>query len=224
MPVNLNKVQKKIIKKKGKDAIHENSRDSKIIKRAGGREEKLAKAAHVTMKTRQGYSMCHHVQGDRGGFFADSVVKTVNRVDFFKEQLPEDDATFVAMSDEDLLNATLLYVFPIYLFHPDGKETKLGDSPRYMSRLDEEITQLESEQRKNRPPVKRLVDLREAKQNEQRELESGGFWVPDLTDGVSVKRIRGWNGEWSALSAIKFVRLLKSGIKKPSAFPPRGLS
>lgn len=93
-----------------------------------------------------------------------------------------------------------------------------------MSRLDEEITQLESEQRKNRPPVKRLVDLREAKQNEQRELESGGFWVPDLTDGVSVKRIRGWNGEWSALSAIKFVRLLKSGIKKASAFPPRGLS
>lgn len=56
------------------------------------------------------------------------MVKTVNRVDFFKEQLPEDDATFVAMSDEDLLNATLLYVYPIYLFHTN--EMKLNQENR----------------------------------------------------------------------------------------------
>ncbi|KAI5298894.1 DNA-dependent RNA polymerase II, partial [Ascosphaera pollenicola] len=141
MPVNLSKVQKKIIKKKGKDAIHENSRDSKTLRRAGGREEKLAKAASVAMRARRSYT---------------------NRVDFFKERLPEDDAV-VAISDEELLNGTIAY----------------------LSRLDDEIAHLESEQRKNRPPVKRLVDLREAKQAEQRELDTGGFWVPDMTDEIS---------------------------------------
>lgn len=53
---NLHKVQKKLSKKRGKlNALHENSRDSKILRRAGGREERLARLAAVTSKERQGF-------------------------------------------------------------------------------------------------------------------------------------------------------------------------
>lgn len=56
MPKNLYKVQKHISKKKGKlGTLHEGSRDSKRLQAAGGREEKLARAAAVTNKGRLGY-------------------------------------------------------------------------------------------------------------------------------------------------------------------------
>ncbi|KAI5296197.1 hypothetical protein KEM52_005217 [Ascosphaera acerosa] len=179
MPVNLSKVQKKIIKKKGKDALHENSRDSRQLRRAGAREEKLSQAARVTMRARQGY---------------------VNRVEFFQEQLPEDVSSFT-MTEEEMHALT----------------------DRYLARVDEEISTLTREQRKNRPPPKRLLDLQETRAAELKEFETG-FWVPDLTDETSARRLKAWNGEWSALSAIKFARLLKAGGRKESSFPPRGLS
>lgn len=57
---NLHKVQKKLSKKRGKlNALHENSRDSKILRRAGGREERLARLSVVTSKERQGLCKCY---------------------------------------------------------------------------------------------------------------------------------------------------------------------
>ncbi|KAF2433724.1 hypothetical protein EJ08DRAFT_731302 [Tothia fuscella] len=52
MPVKaLHKVQKHIIKKKGKNAsIHEHSRDSKRLQRASGREDKIAKVISARQK------------------------------------------------------------------------------------------------------------------------------------------------------------------------------
>lgn len=56
MTKNLNKITKKLSKKKGKlDSLHEKSRDAVRLRRAGGREEKLARAAATTMKGRQIY-------------------------------------------------------------------------------------------------------------------------------------------------------------------------
>lgn len=56
MTKNLNKITKKLSKKKGKlDSLHEKSRDAVRLRRAGGREEKLARAAASTMKGRQTY-------------------------------------------------------------------------------------------------------------------------------------------------------------------------
>lgn len=56
MAKNLYKVQKQISKKKGKlGTLHEHSRDSRRLQAAGGREEKLARAAAVTNKSRKGY-------------------------------------------------------------------------------------------------------------------------------------------------------------------------
>ncbi|EER37766.1 conserved hypothetical protein [Histoplasma capsulatum H143] len=79
MPKTLHKVQKQIAKQRRKlDSLHENSRDSKRLRRAGEREHKLAVAASVTMKGRQSF---------------------VDRVHFFKENIQDPPA---ALSDGEM--------------------------------------------------------------------------------------------------------------------------
>ncbi|KIW27838.1 uncharacterized protein PV07_07539 [Cladophialophora immunda] len=53
----LNKVQKQISKKRGgkPNALHENSRDAKRLRRAGAREEKLARLMDAAVKANQVY-------------------------------------------------------------------------------------------------------------------------------------------------------------------------
>lgn len=51
MSKGLEKIQKKIIKKKGKNtALHENSRDAQRLRRAQGRDDKLEKMALARRK------------------------------------------------------------------------------------------------------------------------------------------------------------------------------
>lgn len=60
MPRALAKVYKQISKKRGGskgDALHEKSRDAKRLRRASGREDKLARTTATTVKARQAYSM-----------------------------------------------------------------------------------------------------------------------------------------------------------------------
>jgi translation machinery-associated protein 16 len=62
MTKNFYKVQKQISKKRGKlDALHENSRDSKKLRRASAREDKLARLAAATSKARQSYGENAHL-------------------------------------------------------------------------------------------------------------------------------------------------------------------
>ncbi|KAI5293617.1 hypothetical protein KEM55_007015 [Ascosphaera atra] len=190
MPINLGKVQKKI-SKKGKTALHEKSRDTKILRRAGIREEKLARAAQMTGRARQIYETQSQSQGQNEGQEQE------------QEQAQEGQAkNGVTTISQDALRELII---------------------SFINRHTPEIRALEREQRKNRPPVKRLIELRETKAAEEKEFASG-FWVPDMTDENSVKLLKGWNGEWSALSALRYVRVGKDGRWVGSAFPPRGLS
>ena len=53
------KVQKHIQKRKGKaPALHENSRDSKRLRRAAGRDDKLGRLATAKSRQSQPYCMC----------------------------------------------------------------------------------------------------------------------------------------------------------------------
>ena len=56
-PRALNKVQKKISKKRGgkPNTLHENSRDAQRVRRAGAREEKLARMLDAAARTNQLY-------------------------------------------------------------------------------------------------------------------------------------------------------------------------
>jgi translation machinery-associated protein 16 len=56
MVKNLAKIQKKVAKKKGNvTSLHENSRDSQRIRRASGREDKLARLSSTRAKLNQPY-------------------------------------------------------------------------------------------------------------------------------------------------------------------------
>ena len=94
---------------------------------------------------------------------------------------------------------------------------------RCIHRDAEEIEQLEKERRKGRPPSKREEILKQRTQTEEKELKTG-FWLPDLGDSDVLLALKHWNGQWSSLSAMKFVRLLPDGKKHSSTFPPKGMS
>ncbi|EEH41024.1 hypothetical protein PAAG_03310 [Paracoccidioides lutzii Pb01] len=178
MPRNLNKVQKQIAKKRGKlDALHENSRDAKRLRRAGGREDKLARAAAATMRGRQTF---------------------VDRIRFFQESITDPPAPF---SDEGVLQLIT----------------------RFIGRNQPELDQLAQGRRPGRPPAKREEVLREKMDAESKEFESG-FWMPDMGDGENLKKLAAWNGEWSSMSTLGFIRVAREGGRQRSIFPPKGLS
>ncbi|CAG7929189.1 unnamed protein product [Penicillium olsonii] len=93
---------------------------------------------------------------------------------------------------------------------------------QYIDRDTEEIQQLQSERRKGRPPSKREEALKERVQTEDREFTTG-LWMPDLSDQYALTGMKNWNGHWSGLSAIKFIRFTKDGEKLASTFPPKSM-
>lgn len=71
--------------------------------------------------------------------------------------------------------------------------------------------------------MKREEVLREKIEAEGREFESG-FWLPDMGDEENIKKLAKWNGEWSSMSTLGFVRVARDGTRRKSIFPPKGLS
>ncbi|EEA18978.1 translation machinery-associated protein 16 [Talaromyces marneffei ATCC 18224] len=181
MPLkNLSKIQKKLTKKRGKlNALHEESRNAKILRRASAREDRIARVATSAMIARQSF---------------------LDRVVHFQECL-EELSEPIAMTDEDIVE----------LIH------------KWIHRSDDELQELQEERRKGRPPSKREENLKQRTVTEEKEYRSG-FWMPDVTQQEVRQQLKIWNGEWSSLSALKFIRFLEGGTKQPSTFPPKGLS
>lgn len=93
----------------------------------------------------------------------------------------------------------------------------------YVQRDDEEVAKLEAERRPGRPRSTREDLLKQRIAMEEREYE-GGFWIPDMSDTANLELLRNWNGEWTSLNTLKYVRLSKNGVKHDSSFPPKGQS
>ncbi|KAE8153982.1 translation machinery-associated protein 16 [Aspergillus avenaceus] len=178
MPKSLSKVSKHISKKRGVvEALHENSRDAKRLRRANHRDDRVARVSASMARGRQSY---------------------IDRITYFHETIPEDSGVF---SDSDMMNLIV----------------------RYINRSVPEIEQLQSERRKGRPPSKREEVLLQRTDAENKEFKTG-FWLPDLSQEGVLKALLSWNGDWSGLSSMKFIRLTREGGKQSSAFPPKGLS
>lgn len=94
---------------------------------------------------------------------------------------------------------------------------------RYINRDEEELTQLQQERRKGRPPIRREEALTQRVETEQKEFKTG-FWVPDLSDLDTLLGLKNWNRQWSGLSQLTFVRLTQTGDKQSSSFPPKSIS
>ncbi|KAH8693943.1 translation machinery-associated protein 16 [Talaromyces proteolyticus] len=181
MPIkNLNKIQKKLSKKRGKlNALHEDSRNAKSLRRAGAREDRIARVVTSAMIARQ---------------------SLLDRVAHFQECLKEASEPFTIADDEI-----------VQLIQ------------KWINRDDEEIKQLHEERRKGRPPSKREENLQQRKTIEEKEYRSG-FWMPDIAQQEVRQQMALWNGEWSSLSSMKFIRFAEGGVKQASTFPPKGLS
>lgn len=50
---------------------------------------------------------------------------------------------------------------------------------------------------------------------------NGSSVVPELTTEESASHFTKWEGSWSFLTGMKWVRLSSDGNAKPSSFPPR---
>ena len=94
---------------------------------------------------------------------------------------------------------------------------------RYLARHDEELAELKSERRPGRPSSTREDLLKQHVSTEKREYDTG-FWIPDMTDEGNMEILRAWNGQWTSLSTVKYVRLSRDGTSQSSTFPPKGLS
>lgn len=143
----------------------------------------------------------------------------MDRIAYFQESIPEDSS---AVSDEDLREMVTRYV-GLEARPCSGHLLTRCSSHRYINRDVPEIEQLQHERRKGRPPAKREEVLLQRTETENKELKTG-FWLPDVTQEDVVAALRRWNGDWSSLSTMKFIRITADGGKQASAFPPKGLS
>ncbi|POS86805.1 hypothetical protein EPUL_001505 [Erysiphe pulchra] len=178
MSKGLEKVQKKIIKKKGKNsALHENSRDAQRLRRAQGRDDKLEKMALARRKI------------DRP--------LLVERAKYFQ-------------------NSTMI---------SDGRSLKMEEIhtliKRFLEQYAEQLSQLKKERRPGRPSSAR-EDLIRIKVAAGEKEYKDGFYMPDLTDENNIVFLKKWEGSWSYLSTLKWVRVSSSGKLQTSRFPPKG--
>ena len=179
MPSNrLSKVQKQITKKKGKNAIlHEGSRDTMRLQRAGARDDKINRLAAVREKQNRPY---------------------LQRLQFFQTAAEEQNSIFSIPEIQVLIE-------------------------KYIQRDDEELEALKAERRPGRPPSNREVLLKQKQAAEVGEYTSG-FWVPALEDAKNIEALKEWDGRWTNLNTLNFIRVAKDGTRKESSFPPKGLS
>ena len=96
-------------------------------------------------------------------------------------------------------------------------------SARYINRDEEELARFRAERRPGRPSSTREDLLKQRMEIEEREYHTG-FWVPNVGDEQDLALLRNWNGLWTSLSTLKYVRIARNGTKQPSSFPPKGQS
>ena len=94
---------------------------------------------------------------------------------------------------------------------------------RFLNRYDDELIKAKNDRRPGRPSSTREDLLKQCMLTEDREY-SAGFWIPDLHDQQTLDLLQSWNGEWTSLSNLKYIRLTRNGLMRQSSFPPKGQS
>lgn len=109
----------------------------------------------------------------------------------------------------------------------DGKPLELDAVQEliktFVHQYDEEFNTLKKERRAGRPASTREDLLRIKIAADEKEYENG-FYLPDLTDTNNVIFLDRWEGAWSYLSTLKWVRVSSTGQTQPAIFPPKGQS
>jgi len=91
----------------------------------------------------------------------------------------------------------------------------------FVHQHDEEFSALKKERRVGRSASTREDILRTKISVDKKEYENG-FYLPDIIDADNVILLDRWEGAWSYLSTLKWVRISSAGNIQPSSFPPKG--
>ncbi|KKA28981.1 hypothetical protein TD95_000901 [Thielaviopsis punctulata] len=91
----------------------------------------------------------------------------------------------------------------------------------YVHQYDEELDEIKKARRSGRPPSTKEYQLKTKKEAMETEYKNG-FLVPDLTLGDNLIMLATWDGNWSHLSHVKWIKLPLEGEPKATTFPPKG--
>ncbi|KAI3402026.1 hypothetical protein diail_4000 [Diaporthe ilicicola] len=89
----------------------------------------------------------------------------------------------------------------------------------YVHQHDGELEELKKSRRPGRPASVR-EDLLSLKVQTLRKEQQNGFFLPDLSKQANLDLLDRWEGAWSFLAAMSYVRISEAGAVKPSSFPP----
>ncbi|KAG7419335.1 translation machinery-associated protein 16 [Fusarium sp. MPI-SDFR-AT-0072] len=181
MPTTLHKTRKQISKKRNGvvNALHEKSRDSMRLHKAGVRDQRIEKLAAARSKKEQ---------------------PLVDRVAFFQQAL--------RLKDRDNKGA------------PEIDEVQRMIHS-FVHQYDEEYNETKKARRPGRPASVK-EDLLKAKINILEEEYKSGFVMPNLLDNVNVNALHLWEGSWSYLTQLKWVKVNSEGQVRPTSFPSGG--
>lgn len=90
---------------------------------------------------------------------------------------------------------------------------------QYVHQHDQELEELKKSRRPGRPASVK-EDLLSLKVETLRKEQQNGFFLPDLTKQNNLDLLNRWEGAWSFLAAMSYVRITEAGNVKPSSFPP----
>ncbi|KAL2752153.1 hypothetical protein ACRALDRAFT_1078209 [Sodiomyces alcalophilus JCM 7366] len=176
MARTLEKTRKKIAKKRNGpvEALHEFSRDSKRLRRATIRDQKLGRMAVSRSRKEQPFL-------ERATYFQNAVKE--------RGTVPLDLATIQSLIND------------------------------FVHQHDEEYEEMKKSRRPGRAPSAKQ-DLLELKIKLLVEEQKNGFFVPDLTSEDNVQMLDNWEGSWSYLTTVSWVRVASDNTVKPASFPP----
>lgn len=89
----------------------------------------------------------------------------------------------------------------------------------YVHQHDQELEELKRSRRPGRPASTK-EDLLRLKVETLRKEQQNGFFLPDLLKQNNLDLLKRWEGAWSFLASLSFVRINEAGTVKPSSFPP----
>ncbi|KAL1891173.1 translation machinery-associated protein 16 [Sporothrix stenoceras] len=89
----------------------------------------------------------------------------------------------------------------------------------FVHQHDEEMDELKRARRPGRPASTREDALKVKIASLEKEFQNG-FLVPDLTSKDNVSALERWEGSWSQLNSLSWVRITEAGAVRSATFPP----
>ncbi|KAH6623509.1 translation machinery-associated protein 16 [Chaetomium tenue] len=101
----------------------------------------------------------------------------------------------------------------------EAVQTKINE---FVHQYDEEYEEVKKTRRAGRPASAK-EDLLKMKISALEKEHRDGFYLPDLTVEANVQLLSRFEGSWSYLTSLSWVKVSAAGNVKPSSFPPQGL-